>query len=136
MTTRTYRFLLSALSCPEQTNNCLLWHTLQDRPCTRCIHRNIGHLCHDEARETPTRKARSESDCAGLSDEPSKNELGKGQDMPVFPLQDESRRPFLQDGTIGLPPSTQGVPPGSNGSTTQAHGSGSATQPRELSQTG
>ena len=24
----------------------------QERPCTRCIKRNIGHLCHDEPRES------------------------------------------------------------------------------------
>ncbi|KAJ1325116.1 RNA polymerase II-specific transcription factor-like protein [Microdochium nivale] len=27
-----------------------------ERPCTRCIKRNIGHLCHDEPREPDTKK--------------------------------------------------------------------------------
>lgn len=34
----------------------------QERPCARCIKRNIGHLCHDERRETDsaTKKAKSQ----------------------------------------------------------------------------
>lgn len=31
----------------------------QERPCTRCIKRNIGHLCHDEPREQETKKSKS-----------------------------------------------------------------------------
>jgi hypothetical protein len=31
----------------------------QERPCTRCIKRNIGHLCHDEPRE-PAKKTNSD----------------------------------------------------------------------------
>jgi len=31
----------------------------QERPCTRCMKRNIGHLCHDEPRET-VKKSKSE----------------------------------------------------------------------------
>jgi hypothetical protein len=27
-------------------------NTWQERPCTRCVKRNIGHLCHDEPRES------------------------------------------------------------------------------------
>ncbi|OHE93557.1 transcriptional regulator [Colletotrichum orchidophilum] len=30
-----------------------------ERPCTRCIKRNIGHLCHDEPREADSKKAKS-----------------------------------------------------------------------------
>lgn len=30
-----------------------------ERPCTRCIKRNIGHLCHDEPRE-PAKKGKAE----------------------------------------------------------------------------
>jgi hypothetical protein len=29
---------------------------VQERPCTRCIKRNIGHLCHDEPRDTDAKK--------------------------------------------------------------------------------
>lgn len=31
----------------------------QARPCTRCIKRNIGHLCHDEPRETDSKRPKS-----------------------------------------------------------------------------
>lgn len=31
----------------------------QERPCTRCIKRNIGHLCHDEPRDHESRKSKS-----------------------------------------------------------------------------
>ncbi|KAI9843852.1 MAG: hypothetical protein M1838_002424 [Thelocarpon superellum] len=34
-----------------------------ERPCTRCIKRNIGHLCHDEPRE-PAKKSKTELDPA------------------------------------------------------------------------
>ena len=41
---------------------------LQERPCTRCIKRNIGHLCHDEPRE-PSKPARSEPDHSATEDD-------------------------------------------------------------------
>lgn len=36
----------------------------QDRPCARCIKRDIGHLCHDEPRE-PSKGSRNEDTVAG-----------------------------------------------------------------------
>lgn len=30
-----------------------------ERPCTRCIKRNIGHLCHDQPRESDTKKTKT-----------------------------------------------------------------------------
>ncbi|RYP76846.1 hypothetical protein DL771_001582 [Monosporascus sp. 5C6A] len=33
-------------------------HFEQERPCTRCIKRNIGHLCHDEPREPDAKKVK------------------------------------------------------------------------------
>ena len=35
------------------------WFYMQERPCTRCVKRNIGHLCHDEPRE-PMKRAKLE----------------------------------------------------------------------------
>ena len=35
----------------------LLTNIPKERPCTRCIKRNIGHLCRDEPRETAKRKS-------------------------------------------------------------------------------
>lgn len=41
----------------------------QERPCTRCIKRNIGHLCHDEPREHDTKKARGSTAAGSTMDE-------------------------------------------------------------------
>ncbi|QMW30104.1 hypothetical protein G4B84_005439 [Aspergillus flavus NRRL3357] len=43
-----------------------------ERPCTRCIKRNIGHLCHDEPRE-PSKRARSEHEHSVGDDESVQN---------------------------------------------------------------
>ncbi|OAA55837.1 zn cluster transcription factor [Niveomyces insectorum RCEF 264] len=39
-----------------------------ERPCTRCIKRNIGHLCHDEPRESEAKKSKSGHD-ASIADD-------------------------------------------------------------------
>ncbi|KAJ5123882.1 uncharacterized protein N7515_007707 [Penicillium bovifimosum] len=87
-----------------------------ERPCTRCIKRNIGHLCHDEPRETPKR-GRGEQDNSAADEEGSSTELGAIQGMPrsVDTADAAGQQPF-PDTTIGIapsavnPPST--VPPG------------------------
>lgn len=45
---------------------CRRAHTKCDleRPCKRCVRRDIGHLCHDEPRDPPT-KEKSEAEMAG-----------------------------------------------------------------------
>lgn len=54
---------------------------VQDRPCTRCIKRNIGHLCHDEPRE-PTKRSRSDHEHSNAEEESSSaTELGNVQGM-------------------------------------------------------
>lgn len=35
--------------------------TQQQRPCQRCIKRNIGHLCHDEPRDFPSNSKKAKS---------------------------------------------------------------------------
>ncbi|KAG8164175.1 hypothetical protein KVR01_006093 [Diaporthe batatas] len=40
-----------------------------ERPCTRCIKRNIGHLCHDEPREHDSKKARGSTAAGSNMDE-------------------------------------------------------------------
>lgn len=114
-----------------------LGYLLQDRPCTRCIKRNIGHLCHDESRETLNRKAKGEPDRTALEDEPSKNEFGQGPQLPALALGPKSGSSFLQDENIGLRPSSQEeVPSGSNDPTTRGQVSDSITQPREFTHPG
>lgn len=40
-----------------------------ERPCTRCIKRNIGHLCHDEPREHDSKKPRGSAAAGSTMDE-------------------------------------------------------------------
>lgn len=50
MTCDTVRRVLERLSTLAFCHSLTVtpWATLQERPCTRCVKRNIGHLCHDE----------------------------------------------------------------------------------------
>ncbi|KAJ9245389.1 transcriptional regulator family: Fungal Specific TF [Paecilomyces variotii] len=89
-----------------------------ERPCTRCIKRNIGHLCHDEPRE-PSKRARSEHELSAADEEgSSKNEFSSSQGMPSnLDVQDATAQPLLPDmQPHGLPPSTvnpsQSIQPG------------------------
>lgn len=43
-----------------------------ERPCARCIKRDIGHLCHDEPRE-PTKRSKSEPELAPAENKPADN---------------------------------------------------------------
>lgn len=43
-----------------------------ERPCARCIKRDIGHLCHDEPREPPKR-TKSETELASADTNPQEN---------------------------------------------------------------
>lgn len=86
---------------------------LKERPCTRCIKRNIGHLCHDEPRETTKRSSRSERGQSAAEDEGSSNELPTAQGMSGnVDVQDAAAaaaaagQQLLPDGTIGLQPSS------------------------------
>lgn len=42
---------------------------MQERPCARCIKRNIGHLCHDEPREPESAAKRSKSHHSNSAEE-------------------------------------------------------------------
>lgn len=86
---------------------------LKERPCTRCIKRNIGHLCHDEPRETTKRSSRSERGQSAAEDEGSSNEFPTAQGMSGnVDVQDAAAaaaaagQQLLPDGTIGLQPSS------------------------------
>lgn len=43
-----------------------------ERPCARCIKRDIGHLCHDEPRE-PTKRTKSEPELASADSKPEES---------------------------------------------------------------
>lgn len=79
----------------------------KERPCTRCIKRNIGHLCHDEPREPSKRSRNSEFDQSVADDEGSSNEFPSAQGMPRnVDVQDAAGQQLLGEGTMGLPPSS------------------------------
>lgn len=90
---------------------------MKERPCTRCIKRNIGHLCHDEPRETAKRGRGEQEQPAADEEGSSNNELStvRGMSRSVDLADAAGQQPF-PDTTIGIapsavnPPST--VPPG------------------------
>ncbi|KAL2872743.1 gluconeogenesis transcription factor RDS2 [Aspergillus lucknowensis] len=91
-----------------------------ERPCTRCIKRNIGHLCHDEPRE-PSKRSRSEHEHSAQDEEgPSSNEYPNAHAMPrKVDIQDAAGQQLLADGTLGLTSSSMNaVQPGPISSST------------------
>ncbi|KAJ5175690.1 uncharacterized protein N7482_001567 [Penicillium canariense] len=92
---------------------------VKGRPCTRCIKRDIGHLCHDELRE-PTRQTQSKQDHSAADKEgSSNNELANVQGMPrTVDVPDAAGQKILPDGTIGISPSSArpgDIPPSGRG---------------------
>lgn len=87
---------------------------MKERPCTRCIKRNIGHLCHDEPREA-AKRGRGEHDNSAADEEgSSNNELGNVQGMPRSVDVDAAGQQQFPDNTIGIAPSavnSGSVPP-------------------------
>ncbi|KJR83954.1 zn cluster transcription factor [Sporothrix schenckii 1099-18] len=71
-----WHFAFFPLCHPSLQADCLLvdsqWSSTnfaQERPCTRCIKRNIGHLCHDEPRESESKKSKSTVGDTSVADE-------------------------------------------------------------------
>lgn len=61
----------------------------KERPCTRCIKRNIGHLCHDEPREPP-KKLRPESIGGINNDTPTKPSSQPAVNALLNPIGDSN----------------------------------------------
>ncbi|KAL9115104.1 MAG: hypothetical protein Q9227_000898 [Pyrenula ochraceoflavens] len=88
-------------------NQCLCRIHLQERPCTRCIKRNIGHLCHDEPRE-PSKRSRSDLEQPGGEEAVSpKQDLGAVPTMPG--LVREAAESLPQRSTLPPPPGTDDI---------------------------
>jgi hypothetical protein len=100
----------------------------QDRPCKRCIKRNIGHLCHDEPREGHHRKSKGEAGEANEDDSASpKNEFPSANS-----LLDEGGQPIMQDDGMGLrPTSADTMPVANSGSMNQTAGMNGNSQGRK-----
>ncbi|RFU77093.1 hypothetical protein TARUN_5138 [Trichoderma arundinaceum] len=65
----------------RKVNHACVYCRRSERPCTRCIKRNIGHLCHDEPRESDPKKKTVVSKNASTasvddSDNMSQSDLG------------------------------------------------------------
>ncbi|KAI0125122.1 meiosis protein SPO22/ZIP4 like-domain-containing protein [Xylariales sp. AK1849] len=43
----------------RKVNHACVYCRRSERPCTRCIKRNIGHLCHDEPRDPDSKKSKA-----------------------------------------------------------------------------
>ncbi|KAH7061265.1 Zn cluster transcription factor Rds2 [Macrophomina phaseolina] len=70
-----------------------------ERPCTRCIKRNIGHLCHDEPRE-PAKRQKTDPNSVQTADEDQAKKLDPtaASDAPLGPL---NQRHGSQDAGLG-----------------------------------
>ncbi|KAL8734704.1 MAG: hypothetical protein Q9166_001360 [cf. Caloplaca sp. 2 TL-2023] len=103
-----------------------------DRPCARCVKRNIGHLCHDEPREhAKSAKLQSESLVEGDHAALKQDELAANSSLPSVDQQRASQQ-LLQETDLDL--GTKPVP--TNGQTTSAQLAGSSPTsgaPSELS---
>ena len=107
---------------------------MKERPCTRCIKRNIGHLCHDEQRE-PSKRARSEHEQSAADEEgSSNNEYPNVHSMPrKVDIQDAAGQQILADGTLGLTSSPMNaVQPGPMSSSTGQNLGVTSQQQRKL----
>ncbi|KAL6250180.1 Transcription factor [Rhinocladiella similis] len=103
----------------RKVNHACVYCRRSDRPCKRCIKRNIGHLCHDEPRDGHGyhKKSKADSDTAtGVDDSsPPKDDFPTApSSVPAPTLIDESGHSLLQENSIGLRPSTNDTMPVSN----------------------
>jgi hypothetical protein len=76
----------------------------QERPCARCIKRNIGHLCHDEPREpeSATKKAKSQHSNSAAEDGSTPDQLQSNIDNGINNSFEQSQEQHSQDNGLGL----------------------------------
>jgi hypothetical protein len=80
---------------------------VQERPCARCIKRNIGHLCHDESRAADSATKKSKSHNSNSVDD---EETSPDQPQSQPSVENGMNHPFDQSTdsapeNIGLGPS-------------------------------
>ncbi|KAL1864390.1 hypothetical protein VTK73DRAFT_5910 [Phialemonium thermophilum] len=71
-----------------------------DRPCMRCIKRNIGHLCHDEPRDTESKKSKSVMGASTVDESESHSEIRR----PSGDQKSSAMGPPSFDGGINVGP--------------------------------
>ncbi|RYP22519.1 hypothetical protein DL765_001577 [Monosporascus sp. GIB2] len=81
-------------------------HFEQERPCTRCIKRNIGHLCHDEPRDPDAKKVKGSHIATGHDE----SEILPGIHAPGCPAQG-TKQAFGAGGALGQAQHLQLVSP-------------------------
>ncbi|KAJ4368926.1 Transcription factor [Neocucurbitaria cava] len=94
-----------------------------ERPCTRCVKRNIGHLCHDEPRES-VKKSKSESENPDAQSETPKN----GTSISDTASNAAPRQGSAQDAGLNLGPPL--LPPNRVDSTTSVAPSDAVSAPQ------
>jgi len=104
-----------------------------ERPCTRCIKRNIGHLCHDEPREG-IKKAKSDAENSNAQSEAPKSRVPSSDAAPTaMPQQISASDAGLNLAPNQLPPnrtaSTSSIPQADPVSAPQMSTMASANQP-------
>ncbi|MBE3042364.1 hypothetical protein IMZ48_07235 [Candidatus Bathyarchaeota archaeon] len=83
----------------------------QERPCTRCVKRNISHLCRDEPRDGDSRKSKSAAD-SSVVEEPeqqgpeieSSAHQQQQQQQPTVQQQQPQPQPQQAAGSMPPPP--------------------------------
>jgi hypothetical protein len=85
----------------------------QERPCARCIKRNIGHLCHDEPREpeSASKKSKTQHSTSATEDDGSPpDQLQGSTDSGINTSFEQAQE--QQDSELGLggPTLSQGGP--------------------------
>ena len=73
---------------------------VQERPCTRCIKRDIGHLCHDEPREPAKKNGKSDPLTPNIDGGPS-GSLEQPSDKTLCVIEP----PQAQESALNLAPS-------------------------------
>ncbi|RDA89943.1 hypothetical protein CP533_0285, partial [Ophiocordyceps camponoti-saundersi (nom. inval.)] len=64
----------------RKVNHACVYCRRSERPCSRCIKRNIGHLCHDEPRDVEAKKPRSSKPAVEEAETPAP-EVGRNNSL-------------------------------------------------------
>ncbi|KPM36312.1 hypothetical protein AK830_g10246 [Neonectria ditissima] len=91
---------------PRRSGAGVLCGVESERPCTRCIKRNIGHLCHDEPRDTDSKKAKSIQTSSVIDESDAQSDMARSSissTMGPPPNFDGTRRKsgFASGGVLG-----------------------------------
>ncbi|KAI0843290.1 meiosis protein SPO22/ZIP4 like-domain-containing protein [Hypoxylon sp. FL0890] len=118
----------------RKVNHACVYCRRSERPCTRCIKRNIGHLCHDEPRDPDSKKPKGSHGAAGhdesdIQPELSQNSIDQGASAMAPPSFDgtgpaQRTKQGFGAGALGQANPLQLVSPNPV-SSMQANGSGS-----------